>query len=206
MNNYNIEFGKRITKARKDLDMTMKELGKLVDLHESTIQRYESGKIERLEIGKAVEFAKALNISPIYLLGWEEAEEYNNSILVPVYGTIPAGVPLEAIEDIQGYEDIPVSWLKGNKKYIALKVKGDSMYPKYLDGDTVIIQLQPDCESGQDCACYVNGYNTTLKTVIRHIRKIELKPINPNYPPKTYKHPGEVVIIGIVKEVRRKIL
>lgn len=206
MSNDNIEFGKRITKARKDLDMTMKELGKIVNLHESTIQRYESGKIERLEIGKAVEFAKALKISPIYLLGWEDAEEYNNSILIPVYGSVPAGVPLEAIEDIQGYEDIPVEWLKGNKKYIALKVKGDSMYPKYLDGDTVIILVQPNCESGQDCACYVNGYSTTLKTVIKHAGKIELKPFNPNYPPKTYGHPGEVVIIGVVKEVRRKIL
>ena len=43
------------------------------------------------------------------------------------------------------------------------------MYPKYLDGDTVIVQLQPDCESGQDCACYVNGYNATLKTVFNFL-------------------------------------
>ena len=163
MNNYNREFGKRICSARKNLGITMKELGKKVGLHESTIQRYESGEIKTLDIEKVREFSKALKVSSVYLMGWEEDKEYSNSIMIPVYGEIPAGTPLEAINDIQGYEDIPVDWLKGDKEYIALKVKGDSMYPKYLDGDTVIIQAQPDCESGQDCACYVNGFNTTLK-------------------------------------------
>ena len=137
-------------------------------------------------------------------MGWEEVAEYKNSILIPVYGSIPAGVPLEAIEDIQGDVDIPVDWTKGGQKFIALKVSGDSMYPKYLDGDTVIIQLQSDCESGQDCACYVNGYEATLKTIKKGIGTIELVPINTNYAPRTYKHPGEVNIVGVVKELRRK--
>lgn len=200
----NKSIGARIRKSRKDLGLSMEELGKLVDLHESTVQRYEVGKIKDIEIETIITFAKALKVKPEYLLGWDVSDEYSNSIMIPVYGSIPAGVPLEAIEDIQGEVDIPVDWTKGDKEYIALKVKGDSMYPKYLDGDTVIIQLQNDCESGQDCACYVNGYEATLKTVIKHIGKIELKPINPNYPPKTYKHPGEVEIVGIVKELRRK--
>lgn len=204
MGNYNKELGKRIYNARKALDMTMKELGAKVGLHESTVKRYENGEIKTLDIEKIKEFSKALRVSSIHLMGWEEDDEYNNSIMIPVYGDIPAGTPLEAIEDIQGYEDIPVEWLKGDKKFIALKVKGDSMYPKYLDGDTVIIQLQPDCESGQDCACYVNGYNATLKTVIKGTGKIELRPLNPNYPPQTFRHPGEVTIVGVVKELRRK--
>ena len=205
MGNYNKELGKRIYNARKALDMTMKELGAKVGLHESTVKRYENGEIKTLDIEKIKEFSKALRVSSIYLMGWEEDDEYNNSIMIPVYGDIPAGVPLEAVEDIQGYEDVPVNWLKGDKKFIALKVKGDSMYPKYLDGDTVIIQLQPDCESGQDCACYINGYNATLKTVYKHKDKIELRPLNPNYPPRTFNHPGEVTILGIVKELRRRL-
>lgn len=127
------------------------------------------------------------------------------SVRINVYGSIPAGIPLEAIQDIQDWEDIPVAWLKGGKEYIALKVKGDSMYPKYLEGDTVIIQLQPDCETGQDCVCYVNGYDATLKKVIKTNNSITLSPINPNYAPQTYKHPGEVKIVGIVKEIRRKV-
>lgn len=117
MTTYNEEFGKRIKKARAELDLTMKELGMLVGLHESTIKRYEDGKITQLDITKAKDFATALKLDPIALLGWEESEEYNNSVLIPVYGSIPAGIPLEAIEDVKGEVDIPADWLKGGKKY-----------------------------------------------------------------------------------------
>lgn len=205
MSDYNKEFGSRLKQARHDLKLTMKELGERVGLHESTVKRYEDGKITQLDITKAKDFASALKLDPVALLGWEIDNQYNNSVLIPVYGSIPAGIPLEAIEDIQGQVDIPVDWLSNGREYIALKVKGDSMYPKYLDGDTVIIQLQSDCESGQDCACYVNGFNATLKTVKKDIGIIKLQPYNPNYPPKTYKHPGEVSILGFVKQLRRNI-
>lgn len=205
MTSFSKMLGKRIAESRKQLDITMKDLGKLLNLHESTIQRYESGDIKKVDIEKVKEFAKALKVSPIYLLGWNTSDEYKNSISIPVYGSIPAGVPLEAIEDIEEYADIPVDWLKGDRSYIALKVKGDSMYPRYLDGDTVIIQVQPDCETGQDCACYVNGYDATLKTVFKYDNQIELRPVNPSYPPHRYKHPGEIAILGVVRELRRKI-
>lgn len=205
MSDFNAEVGERIKEARDQKEITLKQLGDLVGLSESNTQRYEKGKIKNVEIGMVMKFAKALGVRPEHLLGWDVSDQYTDSILIPVYGSIPAGVPLEAIEDIQGEVDIPVDWTKGDKKYIALKVKGDSMYPKYLEGDTVIIQVQQDCETGEDCACYVNGYEATLKTVKKEEGKIELRPINPNYPPKTYKHPGEVKIVGIVKELRRKI-
>src|SRR5699024_746275 len=122
----------------------MKELGKLVNLHESTVKRYEDGEIKALDIAKIKEFARVLRVSPIFLLGWDETDEYTNSIMIPVYGSIPAGVALEAIEDIQGYEDIPDDWLKGNKEFLAVKSNNDRMYTKFLDWDVIIIQKQQD--------------------------------------------------------------
>ena len=80
MSTYVEEFGKRIAVARNNLDMTMAELGELLGLHESTVQIYEKGKISKVDIEKAKEFAKALKVSPVWLLGWEEATEYKNSI------------------------------------------------------------------------------------------------------------------------------
>lgn len=50
---------------------------------------------------------------------------------IPVLGIIPAGIPIEAVEEILDYEEIPQSWLTGNRDYFALKIQGDSMYPKY---------------------------------------------------------------------------
>lgn len=68
--NFNIEVGKKIFKARKQLNMSRAELGRKVNLHESTVKRYEDGQIKALDIDKMKEFAKALDIDPTYLMGW----------------------------------------------------------------------------------------------------------------------------------------
>lgn len=126
---------------------------------------------------------------------------------VKIYGRIPAGVPLESIEDIRGEVEIPSEWLKGNKEFIALEITGDSMYPKYLNGDTVILQMSKDCETGQDCAVYVNGNDVTFKKVIKGENYITLQPYNPQYPPQTYvgEQMKDIHILGIAKEIRRNI-
>lgn len=199
-----MNLGEKLKNRRMELGLTLEQVGEIAKVSKSTVMKWETGFIENMRRDKIILLAEALQVSPLWIIGLED-ESYINSLYIPIYGSIPAGVPLEAIEDILGYEDIPVEWTKGNKEYIALKVKGDSMYPKYLDKDVVIIKLQPDCESGQDCACYVNGFDTTLKTIIKYDDRIELKPLNPNYPPQTFKN-NEVTIIGIVKELRRKVI
>lgn len=199
-----MKVGERIRARRIQVGLTADQLGDKIGKDRATIYRYENGDIGNLPLAILEPLATALGTSPTYLMGWDIDEGFSNSVLIPIYGSIPAGIPLEAIEDIQGHVDIPTDWLKGGKEYISLEVKGDSMYPKYLDGDLVIILLQSDCESYQDCACYVNGFNVTLKTVVKGIGKIELRPYNPNYPPQTYQHPGEVSVLGVVKELRRK--
>lgn len=84
------------------------------------------------------------------------------------------------------------------------------MYPKYLDGDTVILRKQSICDSGDDCAVMVNGDDSTLKRVILHCDgSLEIRPENPSYPPRTYS-PEEIAslpvsIAGVVVELRRKI-
>lgn len=72
MSDFNTNVGLKIFNARKKLKMTRAELGKKVKLHESTIKRYEDGHIKSLDIEKLKEFASALNLSPEYLMGWED--------------------------------------------------------------------------------------------------------------------------------------
>lgn len=71
----NIEIGKRIYNSRKALKMSMKALGEKVNLHESTISRYEKGEIQSLDIEKLKEFANALEVPPSFLIGWEDNEQ-----------------------------------------------------------------------------------------------------------------------------------
>ena len=81
----------------------------------------------------------------------------SNSAVVFVYGTIPAGIPMECIEDIIDTEEISADMLRWDKQYFGLKIKGDSMKPDYLDGDVIILQKQDNCENGDDCVVMVNG-------------------------------------------------
>ncbi|MGL5712485.1 MAG: helix-turn-helix domain-containing protein [Paraclostridium sp.] len=78
MNVFNIDVGLKIFNARKSLKMSRSELGKKINLHESTIKRYEDGHIKSLDIEKLKEFANALDISPEYLMGLEDDKTVNN--------------------------------------------------------------------------------------------------------------------------------
>lgn len=153
--------------------------------------------------------ANYLGVTTSELLG-ETPGSSSSGVRIPVLGTIPAGIPLDAIEDILDWEEIPAAWATGDRQYFGLRVRGDSMYPRYLDGDTVILQKETTCESGDDCAVLVNGSEATLKQVmIKGDGSLELRPTNPAYPPRTYS-PAEiesipVQIIGVVVELRRKI-
>lgn len=160
-------------------------------------------------VAKVQMLADYLGVTTSKLLG-ETDSGSPAGIRVPVLGTIPAGIPLEAIEDILDWEEIPTAWASGDRQYYGLRVKGDSMYPRYLEGDTVILQKEKTCESGDDCAVLVNGDEATLKQVmIRGDGSLELRPSNPVYPPRIYT-PAEVEslpvqIIGVVVELRRRI-
>lgn len=132
----------------------------------------------------------------------------SNSAVVFIYGSIPAGVPMECIEDIIDTEEIPADMLKGGKQYFGLKVKGNSMEPDYLDGDTLILEKADDCESGDDCVVMVNGNDGTFKRVFKNENGIILQPLNPEYAPLVFTNEQienlPVKIIGIVEEIRRK--
>lgn len=140
----------------------------------------------------------------------ENILEYNAKPLnrIPVYGTIPAGIPIAAIQDIENYEEIDSSMLRGGKQYFGLKVKGSSMYPMFMEGDTIIVRQQPDCESGQVCAVRVNGDDATLKKVIKQGGTTILQPLNPDYEPMFFVGASEepsLEIMGTVVEIRRKL-
>lgn len=156
---------------------------------------------------------KKLDDNQLIFLNEEKyKEQFNTSTstaVVLVYGTIPAGIPMECIEDILDTEEIPASMLKGGKQYFGLKVKGNSMFPTYLDGDTVIFEKVDDCESGQDCVVMVNGNDGTFKRVLKNKNGIILQPLNSEYEPLVFTNEQinnlPVKIIGIAKEIRRKI-
>lgn len=201
-------LGRRIRYLRNDKGRSQEELGNRMNLAKVTISQYEN-ETRSPNPETINQFADLFGVSVDYLLGRDSRRNSSEThTTINVYGKVPAGIPIEAIEDIYDTEDI--SFEKGyhpQKDYIGLVVDGDSMYPKYLKGDVVIIEITPQCENGEDCVVYVNGYDATLKKVIKNDDgTITLQPINPEYPPKTYGPNDEpITILGVVKELRRTI-
>ena len=126
---------------------------------------------------------------------------------IPVLGKVPAGVPIEAVEDIIDEIELTAAMTNDRHDYFALLVSGNSMYPEYMDGDIVIVRKQETAETGDDVVAYVNGYDATLKRLVRSMRGITLRPLNPEFEPRTFTNEEietiPVRIAGVVVEQRR---
>lgn len=193
-------FGDKLKQIRKQNKIGQVELAKKLNVANGTISMWENNlRTPDLETIKKI--AKVFNIALSDLV-----DDYKLN-RIPVLGTIPAGIPIEMIEDVIDYEEIPTNWLIGGKEYFALKVKGDSMSPDYLDGDVVIVKKQDSCENGDECIVAVNGFDATFKKVIKKESSIILQPLNSNYEPMIYSNDDieklPVRILGVVVELRR---
>lgn len=205
-------FSRRLKELRASAGLSQKALAAKLFVSQQAVARWETDKATPNPETLA-KLSEIFDVSADYLLGREMSQNVSpasHALRVPVLGVIQAGVPIDAIEDILDWEEVPASWGSGGRAYFGLRVKGDSMYPKYLEGDTVILRKGSACDSGDDCAVLVNGDAATLKQVIlREDGSVELRPVNPTYPPRTYS-PAEieslpVQVIGVVVELRRKI-
>lgn len=189
---------------REQFNLTQGDLGEIAGVSGGAVSTWERG-IADPRMGAVQKMADYFKVSKSDIIGDDETFVRPNR--VPVLGSVPAGIPIEAIEDIVDWEDVPMSWTNSGQEFFGLKVVGNSMYPKYMEGDTVIVRKQEDCECGQDCVVYVNGYDATLKKVIKVESGIMLQPLNPEYTPKIYPYDSEVSIkiAGVVVELRRTI-
>lgn len=194
---------------RKQRGISMKKLGEAVGVAESTISQYETGKREA-DYEMLLRLSEYFNVSIDYLLRGSDAipSIEQSGVRIPVLGRIPAGVPLEAIEEIIGWEEISPDMLRGGKQYFALQIHGDSMEPEYLDGDTIIVLKQEDAETGDDVVAMVNGNDATFKRISKVDDGILLRPINPKYDPFHFSADDvqglPVKVLGVCIELRRK--
>ena len=201
----------RLKETREKKGIKQSELASLLNVSQATLSNWERN-VHEPDSFSLIELSKILNVSIDYLLNVSPIKqiERHKGIKIPVLGKIPAGIPIEAIEDVLDYEEIPEDWGRGGKEYFALKVEGDSMSPKYLEDDVVIFLETNKPNNGSDCAVIINGDEATFKRVLIQEKGIVLQPINTDgYEPVFYSnkqcHQLPVRIIGIAKEIRRKI-
>lgn len=198
-------IGERIKERRKQLGLTVDELSERLNKNRATIYRYESNDIEKLPTTVLEPLAKALEVTPAYLMGWEEnAEVTSNSDLsalmqkydnikpiklkrFPMLGEIACGKPIFADEDREHYimadMDIDADF--------CLTAKGDSMInARIYNGDIVFIKEMPIVDNG-DIAAVIIEDEATLKRVYYYPddNMLQLVAENPKYKPLVYQGP-----------------
>ena len=207
-------IGEKIKSQREKLNMPQVELAEKVSISKQTLYKYENDIITNIPSDKIESIAFVLNVTPAYLMGWDENSSLQNNssknnkyIKIPVLGTVRAGYPTEAVENIIDYEEISESMARQGE-YFALKVKGDSMLPKFSEGDVVIVKKQEDVDNGDIAIMLVNGDEATIKKVQKFENGINLIPSNPVYDVITYTKKEimslPVVCLGKVVELRAK--
>lgn len=206
------EYGKIISKNLKRIcyerQKTQADISRDLNISKTTVSGWFTGvRVPRMRTIDALCSYLRVKRSDIM-------EPYNpntpksvDAVKIPVLGTVAAGVPLEAVEEILDWEEIP-SDMARRGEYFALRINGDSMSPRILNNDVVIVRQQPDVESGDIAIVRINGDEATCKRVLKQEDSITLVPFNPSYAPRTYskKEIAElpIVIIGKVVELRGK--
>ena len=214
----NNQFAFRLKHAMVMRGIKASELSEKAKIPKSAISQYLSGLYEAKQ-KNIFKLANVLNVSEAWLMGLDVPMEKNTDDLIkkiggiplseiettpiPILGTVKAGYDYLAQENIIDYIPFKVNG-SDKENYYALNVVGDSMEPLFDDGDTVIVHRQDDFENGDNCVVLINGNEATVKKVYKGSNGIELKAVNPYYPPKIFTKEEirdlPVKVIGIVEK------
>ena len=211
-------IARRLQMALDIRNMKQSDLVETTGIGKSSISTYLSGKYEPKQ-RNIYKMAKALNINEAWLMGEDvpmerdekskpsNVEDFNDHYVAPLVGTIPAGYPALAFEDIEGYASIPY---KDAENYFFLRVSGESMINAGIQsGDLVLIRKQSSAEYGQIVAARVNGDEATLKKYKPQGDTVLLLPENPDFEPILVRakdfDDGYASIIGVAIEVRHTL-
>ncbi len=119
---------------------------------------------------------------------------------LPVAGTIAAGAPIEAVEDLEEFhlDDL----VPPHTNVYLLKVKGNSMIGDHIcDGDMVVVEPRKVARNGETVVALIEGQEATLKRFYNERGRIKLQPSNPAMKPI---YPKNVEIQGVVIGLVRK--
>lgn len=218
-------FKNRLEKALMIRNVKPVELHEKTGLSESLISKYLSGNaIARQR--KIDLIAEALNINPVWLLGYDVPMDKTsdhisnqlknigamyisntNLVKIPILGTVKAGYNYLAEENWIGTIDVDKKLAESGDLF-ALKVHGDSMSPTLIEDDIVIIKKQDNFENGDIVVAIINGDEATIKKGKKSEAGILLQPLNSNYEPLIFTYDEmktiPVTIVGIVKQLKRE--
>lgn len=208
-----LDLYKNIKSLRLSKELSQEQLAAMTGYKDRTsIAKIEAGKVD-LSQSKIIEFAKALDVSPSYLMGWNSSDDVDLTKIkgimplkklrrIPILGQIACGNPILAEENYIGYFTADDKYLDSD---FCLYARGDSMTGAEIDdGDLVFIKKQSDVDDGEIAAVLIDD-EATLKRVYKIADKVQLRADNPNYPPIDLDGTQSVIILGRATHVLRPV-
>lgn len=209
MEEYRKIFIKNLNKYLDSFQMNQADLANRLSVNKSVVSSWLSGsRYPRMNTMEKI--ANIFNIEKSDLIEDKSEKEptshHTKGIRIPVLGRVAAGIPIEAVTDIDEWEEIPEAMAKTGE-YFALKIKGESMSPKLQPGDIVIVKKQNDVDTGDTAIVLVNGNDATVKQIKKTEAGIMLVGLNLEvYQPHFYSNKEieelPIQIIGKVIESR----
>ena len=205
----------KLKELRNKRNLTQEELAEELNISQKQISRYENG-LRNFKQELLFKLAEYFDVSindffPPTTFDNGETIDIEDSISIPIFGYIKAGIPIESQSDIIDYVEIPRSWTKGGKKFYGLKISGDSMENKYFENDIVIFEQNNDTElyNGKDVAVMINGTEATFKKILVNENGIVLQPYNAKYDIMVFSKEDvinlPIRVVGIAVEKRTKL-
>ena len=190
-------IGFNIKRLRVGKGYSQEQLARKIGISQGAVSQWEKGKTTPDTL-TLMELAKIFEVSFDTLTEEAPVRDLDSVRVIrsaiPIIGDIACGSPILAEENREGYADLP----EGVRADFALRCKGDSMVPTFLDGDLVLIRQQPEVENGQIAAVAIDG-EVTLKHVYRNQDGLMLTAENPLFAPITVSADSgrEIVIYGL---------
>lgn len=199
----------RLKDLRKSKGWNQTELAAKLGISQGALSGWETERYQ-IDNDSLQKLSAMFGVTIDYLLGNDipAPKATKKGVRIPVLGRVQAGVPVEAIEEVLDWEEITED-LASTGEFFALKVRGRSMEPKLLEGDVLIIRMQPDVDDGDIAVVMVNGDDATVKRIKKSREGVMLIPFNPDFEPMFYSNreieEKPVRVIGRVIELRRPL-
>lgn len=177
--------GEKIKEFRLKRGMSQEELADLLGTTKQTVSRYETGE-RKANQDILFKLSDIFNVSIDDFFPSKKETVLKTVNLtftkLPIVGAVSCGNGVLAYQEIEGYEEVPTSWLNGGE-YFFLRAKGDSMInARIMDGDLLLIRRQDDVENGEIAAVLIDD-EIVLKRVYKTNGAIILQSENPKYQP-----------------------
>ena len=185
---------------RKELGLTLAQIAEKIGVTEATVQRWESGNIKSLRHERIAKLADILGVTPAVLMGWDELTAptlpsptiTEDTVTFPVITSVATHYDGVSIDESAAGEkiEVPRAYLKGRKAedFCAMRVRGDSMYPAFQNGDIVLVLRQSTMNHSGEIGVISYGDDEMTIKRINYVDGedwLKLVPLNPAYPPRS---------------------